>query len=676
MFMHAGERFAVAFVMDMRARRQVQAALQESEQFAKVIADNIPGVLGYWNRDLRCTFANKGYLTWFGRTVEQMQGIQIQEFLGDELFQKNEPHIRAALRGENSQFERMVIKPNGEIVYIWTQYIAHHVGDEVHGFFALVTDLTTLKQAQAALIVTETRFRTVIDVSPVPMGMNDGQQNITFLNPAFVQTFGYTQAMIPTLTDWWANAYPDPQYRQWVTDTWDAKLEHMRQSGGAFSPIEVTVRCNDGTSKIVLASAALISNDVADDHLVVLYDITAQKQAEAVQAKLEAQLYQSQKMESIGRLAGGVAHDFNNMLSVILGHTELALDEIDPSLPIHVDLVEIWKAAQRSANLTRQLLAFARKQAAAPKVLDLNETVAGTLTMLDRMIGENIDLVWKPAIDLWSVKIDPTQIDQILANLCVNARDAIANIGQITIETGNRIFDAEYCIDHTDCIPGEYVLLSVRDNGCGMSQDIQEHLFEPFFTTKPLGQGTGLGLATVYGIVKQNNGFIHVASELSQGTTFQIYLPRYSVTGVAAADTRVVHATLGGGETILLVEDEPAILKLASTMLTRLGYRVMTAGTPSMAIQIAETHIGEIHLLMTDVVMPEMNGRNLAAHLLARHPRLKRLFMSGYTDEIIAHHGVLEEGVFFIQKPFSMKDLATKVREVIEYGKANEAPLE
>jgi signal transduction histidine kinase len=445
----------------------------------------------------------------------------------------------------------------------------------------------------------------------------------------------------------------------------------MQQSGGAFSPMEVTVRCHDGTNKIVLASASLISNNATDDHLVVLYDITAQKQAEAAQAKLEAQLYQAQKMESIGRLAGGVAHDFNNMLGVILGHTELALDEIDPSLPIHVDLAEIWKAAQRSANLTRQLLAFARKQAAAPKILDLNETVSGTLTMLDRMIGENIDLVWAPAIDLWSVKIDPTQIDQILANLCVNARDAIANVGQITIETGNRMFDAAYCAEHTDCIPGDYVLLSVRDNGCGMSQDVQDHLFEPFFTTKPLGQGTGLGLATVYGIVKQNNGFIHVASELGQGTTFRIYIPRYSATGSAAADTDVARTTPGGGETILLVEDEPAILKLGSTMLTRLGYHVITAGAPSMAIQIAETYAGEIHLLMTDVVMPEMNGRNLAAHLLARHPRLKRLFMSGYTDEIIAHHGVLEEGVFFIQKPFSLKDLAAKVREVIEYGTAH-----
>jgi PAS domain S-box-containing protein len=402
------------------------------------------------------------------------------------------------------------------------------------------------------------------------------------------------------------------------------------------------------------------------------HDITAQKQADEEKAKLEAQLYQAYKMESVGRLAGGVAHDFNNMLGVILGHTELALYQIDPDLPQRANLEEIQKAAQRSANLTSQLLAFARQQVIAPKELDLNETVAATLTMLQRMIGENIPLIWSPAAALWAVNIDPTQIDQLLANLCVNARDAISDVGKIMIETGNRVFDEAYCAMHPDCVPGHYVMLSVRDNGNGMNEQTQAHLFEPFFTTKPLGHGTGLGLATVYGIVKQNNGFIRVSSEIGQGTTFQMYLPSHGVANVSEPEPRTAYLTPGGGETILLVEDEPSILRLTSTMLTRLGYHVLSAETPGVAIELSGTHSDPIHLLMTDVIMPEMNGRDLGNYLVIRYPQIKRLFMSGYTAEIIAPQGVLEDGVFFIQKPFSMKDLAAKVREVIEYGKPND----
>ena len=398
----------------------------------------------------------------------------------------------------------------------------------------------------------------------------------------------------------------------------------------------------------------------------IFADITERRRAEEEKDKLQAQLMQAQKMDSVGRLAGGIAHDFNNMLGVILGHTELIMIQPNPSDSLYADLEEIKKAAQRSADLTRQLLSFARKQTVEPKVLDLNETVASMLQMLKRLIGEDIDLSWLPGADMGKVKIDPSQIDQILANLCVNARDAIAGVGKVTIETGNRTFDETYCSVHTDFVPGEFVILTVSDNGCGMDKETLTNIFEPFFTTKGVGKGTGLGLATIYGAVKQNNGFINVYSELGQGTTFNIYLPRYVGDVDQASVETLEKAIKGGQEMVLLVEDEVSILKMTTVMLEKLGYTVLPASTPGEAIRLARDYTGNIHLLMTDVVMPEMNGRDLAAQLLSHYPNLKRLFMSGYTANVIAHHGVLDEGVHFIQKPFSMKDLAAKVREVLQ----------
>jgi nitrogen-specific signal transduction histidine kinase/ActR/RegA family two-component response regulator len=381
---------------------------------------------------------------------------------------------------------------------------------------------------------------------------------------------------------------------------------------------------------------------------------------------LESRLRQAQKLESVGRLAGGVAHDFNNMLGVILGHVELALEQAEENHEIYSDLKEIQKAAQRSADLTRQLLTFARKQIITPRKLDLNLTVKSMLTMLRRLIGEDIDLAWKPAETLWPVKMDPSQIDQILANLCVNARDAIAGVGKLTIETGMVSFDEGYCAEHAGFIPGDFVLLGVSDDGCGMDKETLNNLFEPFFTTKEMGKGTGLGLATVYGIIKQNNGFINVYSEPGRGSTFKIYLPRLvgdEDTDKAVPDKKAVPV---GNETILIVEDEPAILKLTRMMLERKGYSVLSAATPAEAIKMAENHIDKIHLLMTDVVMPGMNGRDLAWHLTTLYPDIKLLFMSGYTANVIAHQGVLDEGVAFIQKPFSMADVAEKLREVLD----------
>lgn len=399
--------------------------------------------------------------------------------------------------------------------------------------------------------------------------------------------------------------------------------------------------------------------------IAVVRDISDRKQSEEERCKLESQLQQAQKMESVGRLAGGVAHDFNNMLSVIIGHTELALMKTGASQPIATHLEEIHTAAERSADLTRQLLAFARKQAVVPKVLELNETVAGMLRMLQRLIGEDIGLTWRPGTKLWPVKLDPSQIDQILANLCVNARDAINNTGTITIETGNKIIDTGYCTSNPEAAPGEYVWLAISDDGCGMDKETRDHIFEPFFTTKNVGEGTGLGLATVYGIVKQNNGFINVYSEPGQGTTFTIYLPNYAGTARETATAAVAAPAQHGNETILLVEDEAAILNMATLMLENLGYTVLAASGPPEALRLAEEHSDRFQLLITDVIMPDMNGRDLAKKVLAAHPEVKCLYMSGYTANAIAHHGVLDEGLHFIQKPFTLTDMAMKVRETL-----------
>ncbi|MDP8243689.1 MAG: ATP-binding protein [Candidatus Hinthialibacter antarcticus] len=394
-------------------------------------------------------------------------------------------------------------------------------------------------------------------------------------------------------------------------------------------------------------------------------DITEKMKAEKDNKKLQSDLEQSRKIESVGRLAGGVAHDFNNMLSVILGHSELAIGQVKSSDMIYVNLQEIMKAAKHSAELTRQLLAFARKQTISPKVVNLNETVDSMMKMLKRLIGEDINLVWAPGAPLWLVRVDPTQLDQIMINLCVNARDAIKGVGKVTIETNNQPVDDESCADKPGFIAGDYVRLSVTDNGVGMSNDIVNQIFEPFFTTKKTGKGTGLGLATIYGIVKQNNGYIDVDSEEGEGSCFTIYLPRYQGETVHKNPAASIAENARGTETVLLVEDEPALLELTTQIVNQLGYHTLTADSPDEALKVVSEYNGEIHLLLTDVIMPEMNGRELAKRLGERYPGVKLLFMSGYTSDVIAHHGILDDDVVFIQKPFTASALSIKLREAL-----------
>jgi signal transduction histidine kinase/ActR/RegA family two-component response regulator len=395
-------------------------------------------------------------------------------------------------------------------------------------------------------------------------------------------------------------------------------------------------------------------------------EIADRRRAEKEREDLQMQLIQAQKLESLGRLAGGVAHDFNNMLAVILGYTELALLELTDQHGVRGGLEEVMAAAKRSANLVGQLLAFARKQMVNPVPIDLNDSLPGMLKMLRRLIGEDIDLAFMPAHALWKVRVDPSQLDQLLANLTINARDAIAGVGKVSIETGNVTLDEEFCAVHPGCVPGDYVLLAVSDNGRGMDKETLSDIFEPFFTTKEMGMGTGLGLATVYGVVKQNDGFIYVDSELGQGTTFKIYLPRFESESVESPIGKTKEEVQIGTETVLLVEDEEAVLKLGRILLEQLGYMVLTARAPNEAIRLAEVYAGRIDLLVTDVVLPEMNGRDLAERLTSIRPYMKCLYMSGYSANVIAQRAVLPAGVHFIQKPFMKEALAKKVRETLE----------
>jgi PAS domain S-box-containing protein len=535
------------------------------------------------------------------------------------------------------------------------EILAHHVSlalVNARNYESAEQELAERKKTEAALWESESKSRAIFERSPVGILLLDGQSVVLDCNEHFAAIFEVPRERYLGIK--LLDHLPAGPIRNNLLRTLDGEGIHRFEDShiSIFSGKQVYL--------------TIVSEKINPDLLiVVMTDISEQKQAALAQEKLQEQLLQAQKMESVGRLAGGVAHDFNNMLTAILGHTELAMRACSPEDAILADLKIIESAAHRSADLVRQLLAFARKQAVNPKVLDLNDCVAGLLKMLVRLIGEDIDLVWKPDYDVWPIKIDPSQIDQILANLCVNARDAIAGVGKITIGTKNISFDDEYCSLNPTIIPGEYVQLSVSDNGSGMEREVLEHIFEPFFTTKELGKGTGLGLSTVYGITKQNQGFVDVASEPGKGTSFKIYLPRFTAMTVPQETEKKEKAPKGCGQLVLLVEDEKVILNVGQAMLEQLGYRVLSASSPGEALQQAKAQTEKIELLITDVIMPEMNGRDLARILVDIIPGLKCLFTSGYTSDIIAHHGVLDEKINFIQKPFSFTELAVKVSEVL-----------
>lgn len=634
--------------------------LQASEKNLKAIFETFDDL--YYQTDLN------GIVTMISPSLNRLSGWNQDEIIGQPVTMVyDDPGARKTLlkamaeKGYLRDYELSLIKKDG--TRTWVSLAAHLVHDSngsVTGLAGSLRDISHRKQIEAALKESEEKFRILTESSPSAIMLYQNDKWV-YVNTAATDITGYSLDEFRTM-DFWDIVHPDDK-------------EMIRERGlkrqkdeTAPSRYEFKIITKNGMVKWVYLSGATTYLGGQPAGIISVIDITDRVQAEEERERLQSQLNQIQKMDSVGRLAGGVAHDFNNMLGVILGRTEIGLMRADPGQQLYQDLKEIRKAAERSSDLTRQLLAFARKQTVAPKILDLNDVVDGMLKMLHRLIGEDIELVWSPGENLPTIKMDPSQLDQILANLCVNARDAIAGVGKVTIETGVVELDEEMCANHLGISPGCFVVLSVSDDGCGMDNETQDKLFEPFFTTKSSGLGTGLGLSTVYGIIKQNNGFIDVSSEPGRGSVFKIHLPMSMgkperITGESESPAS------RGAETILIVEDEPMILEMAEMMLQYLGYNVLSTGLPSEAIRLAENHKGKIHLLLTDVVMPGMNGRDLAVNLMSKDPDLKCMFMSGYTADVIAHHGVLDEGVNFIQKPFTMKDLSDKVRAALDTEK-------
>lgn len=637
-------------IKDLSAQKLSEKIIKESENRFCSAFDSAPIGMALVALDGRCVKANKSFCDLFGYSEEQMREISFHEMTHPDDLEKDVKLSQKLVTGELESYriEKRYFNKENQIIHASLNVSLIKKDNKPDYFIAQIVDLTNLRDM-------EQKYQTLFNEMIVGFALhemifdkNNKPVDYRFLavNPAFKQMTGLNNKKIightaleilPDLESYWIKIYANI-----IKTGKPASFEnYSRELNKYFSVTAFKYGQNQFATMFV--------------------DVTERKNTEYEKERLYAQLLQAQKMESVGRLAGGVAHDFNNMLSLILGHAELAMDKIDTDHQLYRHLEEITAAGNRSAELTRQLLAFARKQPAVPKVIDLNDSIESMLKMLRRLIGEDIELRWQPQSKIWPIKIDPTQLDQILVNLSVNSRDAISGTGQITIETGNETIKNK----DSDCIVGDFVWVNFSDNGCGIDEETQKYLFEPFFTTKSTGEGTGLGLATIYGIIKQNNGFIEVNSQLKKGTSFKIYFPRQSIAQENSTETeKIVSPT--GNETILIVEDESPILYMARTMLSKLGYKVITATDPTCAIEIFAQNRNDINLVLTDIIMPDMSGKELANRINALDSNIKILFMSGYTADIIAHRGLIDKNYNFIQKPFSKAQLATSIRQILD----------
>lgn len=536
------------------------------------------------------------------------------------------------------------------------QRVAERTSELSRANVELCAEIAKHKQAREELQKEKEKFRVLSDESPLGVSLIGKKGEYNYVNRKFVEMFGYTLKEIPIGREWFRKAYPDNEYRDQVISAWITAVKETKT--GQTNILIYTVTCKDGSKKVIQFLPVKMDTG---DQIVIYEDITAQR-------KLEAQLIQSQKMEAIGRLAGGVAHDFNNIITVINNLAQLALMTLKQADPLRKDLEEIKKAGDRAASLTSQLLAFSRKQVLQPRVLDLNGVIIDMNSMIKHLVGEDVEVKMILAPELGRIKADQGQIEQVIMNLVINARDAMPGVGKITIETASIHLDEPYGCEHgVELKPSPHVMLGISDTGIGMDTKIKSHIFEPFFTTKEKRGGTGLGLSTIYGIVKQTGGWIWVYSEPGQGTTFKVYLPEI-LSNAEAAGKKVPapFKVLDGSETVLVVEDDKAILNLTRKILKLYGYNVLGAQDGEEAIKVGEAQAGSIHLMLTDVVMPGMNGRELAERITLLYPETKVLYMSGYTDDAISHLGVLEPGMEFIEKPFSPESLALKVRKVLD----------
>jgi two-component system, cell cycle sensor histidine kinase and response regulator CckA len=640
-------------LVDITAREREAEALRKSEEkYRMLVEHSLQGLAIIQGNKIK--FCNGAYASMTGYSVEEVLSLPDTKIFihpQDRELIMNRSRDRLMGKPVPSNYAHRIITKNGETR--WLEINAALV--EYEGESALqiaCIDITERRQAEEALRESEKYLNQIINCIGDSIFVIDRQHKFILLNDASCDFVGKKRDELigrPRLE------LPQPGKTK---SLWEQ--EEMVFETGREIVTEDSLPDREGNLRTMMTKKSLLVDRRGNKHLVgVSRDITDYK-------RLQNQFLQAQKMEAIGVLAGGIAHDFNNLLNVINGYSEMMLEKLDPNSPLHGDMEQIKESGQRAASLTSQLLAFSRKQILQPKILDLNIVISQMISMLSRMIGEDIEIVTATQPGLGKVNADPVQIQQIIMNLAVNARDAMPRGGKLTIETANVDCDENYVQEHPVVKMGPYVMLAITDSGIGMDETTKAHLFEPFFTTKEKGKGTGLGLSTIYGIVKQSNGFIWVYSEPGKGTAFKIYFPRVEDEALIKPSGSKVQLKSRGFETVLVVEDEESVKTLACRILRGRGYTVLDAPNGKEALRIAANYAGEIHLVLTDVVMPGMSGKDLVSELQSIRPDIKALYVSGYADNAIVHHGRLDPGVAFLQKPFAVEGLARKVREVMD----------
>ncbi|HPM75820.1 MAG TPA: 7TM diverse intracellular signaling domain-containing protein [bacterium] len=645
---------------EIEERKRVEGELRESKNLFQIVFQTIPDPVSINRlRDGVCVAVNEGFCRNAGYSAEDVVGrtmVELGVWRSDEERKALVQEVQN--KGYVENMEAHLCISSGEVKTVLISSRLLHIDGELHNL-TTARDITERKAAETALDEKHSQLQSLLSAIPDMVYFKDILGRILIVNKAFADMLGLGIHEIIGRMD---------------EEIMPADMLELNRQGDTLAISQRTpIRSEEKGSTVKGNSRYYDTIRVpifdSEDRLIGLLgvsrDITERKKSEEDKRRLEEQLMQSQKMEAIGRLAGGVAHDFNNILTGITGYAEMVMSELEGNGSIRDEMSEILRAADRAAALIQQLLAFSRKQIISPKVVQLNELIQQSQKMLVRIIGEDIRFSFRPADGLWQIKIDAVQIDQILVNLAANARDAMPNGGSLIIETRNISFDRDNAQQFRGMAPGDYVLLTVTDTGAGMDEETKERIFEPFFSTKAINKGTGLGLSTVYGVVKQNDGFINVYSEPGQGTTFRIYLPR------SQEEPGQVHqvnkaAAPTGTELVMVVEDEMMVRSLVRKVLMRHGYQVLMANNGEEALALMDRLGRPIDLLLTDVVMPQMNGKDLYRQLVGRQPHLKVLYMSGYTEDVIAHHGVLERGTRFIQKPFSIDVLLQEVRAILD----------
>jgi PAS domain S-box-containing protein len=644
---------------EVAERRTAEEALRRANATMRAIIESSPIAIFSLDRDAKVQSWNPAAERIYGYSAEEAIGRRPPYLSADEQESVADYNGRV-LEGETVTFETARTRKDGTPVWLAVSGAPLRDGDgAVTGILAMAVDVTERAQAEGELRKTQELYRKVVETSTDLIALIDLGGRIVYVSPSAQEVLGRNPRELVG-TPFSDRVHPD--------DREAAATAVGRALGGdRIGPTRARVQHADGRWLDVEGDAAAILDDLGRPELllVVCRDVTHREREAQERAALQEQLRQAQKMEAIGRLAGGIAHDFNNLVTAITGYGELAMAQLPPETPVRRQVDEMRRAGERAADLTRQLLAFSRRQVLQPKVVDLNTIVGGLESMLDRVLGEQVELSMQLAADLGSTKADPGQVEQVLLNLVINARDAMPRGGRLTIQTANAELDDAFATKHIGSAPGEYVMLAVGDTGTGMDRATLERVFEPFFTTKAAGEGTGLGLATVYGIVKQSGGSVWAYSEPGRGSTFKVYLPRVWEEARQTPEL-AARPSLDGTETVLLVEDEGVVRALVAEMLGAAGYRVLDAPDGAAALALAQGFTGEIDVVVTDVVMPGMSGQELAARLVEARPNVRVLFTSGYTEDAVAGHGVLRPGTAFLEKPFTSSQLATKLRALLE----------